>query len=170
MLSLIASTLIVAPDYTIQMGRTVPVHALCRTLNLSQKNFTGHNGKITNYTPCTIELDNGAGACVLRKRTARCWLYNKPDKGIPRPRVALGGTRLSLAFIPIGHIPIVQPLIDLFRPKPQVKPKRTWADAKQCMNEAAHRQIQNGEKVDNAANRKACIPPAPRQATGSATR
>jgi hypothetical protein len=65
--------------------------------------------------------------------------------------------------MPVGHIPIVQPLIDLFKPKPKAKPKakakpaRTWADVQQCKNEAAHRQIQNGEKVDNTANRKACV-------------
>jgi hypothetical protein len=168
-----ASTLIIAPDYKIQMGRTIPSQHLCGTLLTAQKTFTGHDGRVSNYAPCTIELGDGAGACVLRKRTANCWLYNKPATLLPRPRVATFTP--AIATPPKPPTPVgngtravmfarspVMGIFDWFGKKPKAKPKAkpkpqtTWVDRQQCIDKEIDRQINGGERVDNAAARRKC--------------
>jgi hypothetical protein len=184
MLSLIASALITTPDYKIQMGKTIPAHDLCRTLLISQKTFTGHDGRISNYAPCTIDLGEGAGTCVIQKgkRTANCWLYNKPATSLPRPRVALNQSDSAFNPWPAGTPPVPPkpptpvgtggrvvmfvPLAQMFNPitaigdflSRQTQPKPDpMAKYNACIVKGQKQRVDEGKPTDDRAVKRDCM-------------
>jgi hypothetical protein len=75
--ALAAPYIVVQPDAVIQIEKAVPEHRLCATLRDRQKRVTNTEARITNYQPCTLELNTGKGVWVLHGRIARLWLYKK---------------------------------------------------------------------------------------------
>jgi hypothetical protein len=84
-----------------------------------------------------------------------------PNQG-PGGATPRGGARFTLAFVPLGQIPNPIPaIVEFFNPKPKPKakprnPHDPWVKYQKCVAEKAQRQIDNQEKVTEAANRQAC--------------
>lgn len=84
---------------------------------------------------------------IWRQNIAKCKTLGSPKVPVfPVTRVA--------------QVPVIQPLIDFFKPKAKPKTKKKgkpWADVQYCVNEQLQRQIDRGApKLDHAAARKAC--------------
>jgi hypothetical protein len=85
-----------------------------------------------------------------------------PPKGNPQGT----GTRFTIGFMPIGQMPVIQPIINIFKSKPKIhkgkvkttptKPVKSWEERQRCIEEVIYRQIQNGEKPNQSLARTIC--------------